>query len=86
LGDINNIKFEPHVNLPNFQFGPSGKKSQGGDGGTIMIFAEQVVGSGAMLADGGDGEMGGKGGNIHIETRTNNFKGKISANGGKSVK
>ena len=84
MGDINNIKIEPHLKLPKIQFGKSGKKGLGGDGGAIMIFTEELDGDGAILADGGDGEQGGKGGNIHIEARRSNFKGQLSVKGGDS--
>lgn len=82
MGDISSIKIEPHFKLPKIQFGKSGKKGEGGNGGTIVIFTEEMTGSGVILAD---GEMGGKGGNIHIEAKRNSFKGKISAKGGDKV-
>ncbi len=79
--DLNAVKIEPHFN---FKSSKAGRKEQGGQGGTILIFSEKIKGSGKISADGGDGQTGGSGGSIRIIAKDNNFRGKISAKGGKS--
>lgn len=59
-----------------------GRRS-GGNGGKIFIFAKEIRGNGKILADGGSGFVGGKGGEIHIVSEKNNFTGEVSAKGGK---
>lgn len=83
MGDINNIKFEPHFKLPKILFGKAGANGQGGQGGSIFVITEELTGEGEITADGGDGSIGGRGGQIHIQAKNNYFKGKISAKGGK---
>lgn len=63
---------------------PSLSPSVGGAGGGIFIFSKNFSGTGKILVDGGNGKIGGKAGEIHIETQNNNFKGELSAKGGKS--
>lgn len=84
MTDFNGIKIEPKIILPKLQFGRAGKDGQGGEGGSIMIIAEEIIGDGQIIANGGDGTTGGKGGSVHIQAIKNNFKGKISAKGGDS--
>lgn len=81
--DCNNVKLEPHFKL---QFGKGGKKGQGGDGGQVILMTENLSGEGRITTDGGDGEIGGKGGHVYIDAKENKFKGGISAKGGRSVK
>lgn len=75
LNAIKNLNFK-------FSLGKGGTSGIGGDGGSIMIIAETIIGDGKIIVDGGDGDRGGKGGNVHIQAKSNNFKGKISAKGG----
>ncbi|KKQ95610.1 MAG: hypothetical protein UV74_C0013G0286 [Candidatus Woesebacteria bacterium GW2011_GWB1_43_14] len=79
--DFNNLKIEPHFKL---NFGKSGKNGNGGDGGSIFIFTEKLAGDGKFLAHGGRGKHGGKGGNIKIIAKNNDFKGEVSVKGGDS--
>lgn len=60
--------------------------SRGGDGGQIMLIGEHLTGKGQISVDGGDGEIGGNAGKIHVQIRDNQFEGKISGKGGKSRK
>ena len=60
------------------------KKSKGGDAGNIFIAAKKIMGTGSIEANGGDGNIGGKGGKITVISDDNRFEGKISAEGGKS--
>lgn len=85
MPDFNNFKFKPHIKLPKVQFGRGGKRGRGGDGGQIFIFADKIVEKGKILADGGEGIIGGKGGNVHIVTKESKFAGIISSKGGKSA-
>lgn len=57
----------------------------GGDAGQIFIAARKIEGSGRITADGGEGNIGGKGGRITLISEDNQFGGEISAKGGKSV-
>lgn len=59
--------------------------ARGGDGGQIFIFTKKMSGNGSMSVNGGDGQVGGNAGKIHIEAEENEYIGKISANGGKSI-
>jgi hypothetical protein len=61
------------------------KKSQGGDGGELFIAARKMIGDGKITANGGDGDIAGKGGKVTIISENNKFKGEISAKGGKST-
>ena len=81
--DINNIKFEPHIKLPKIQLGKGGNSGRGGDGGQIILITEELVGTGTISVNGGDGLTGGNAGKINIQAKKNSFKGKISASGGK---
>lgn len=65
----------------------SNKKNinRGGDGGQVIIFGKNIKGDGPILVDGGNGPIGGNAGKIHIEAENYNYKGKISAKGGKSL-
>lgn len=60
--------------------------SFGGDGGSVIIISKKISGSGCISARGGSGDVGGKGGRVHIETIENDFKGSISTDGGDSKK
>lgn len=87
MGDINNIKLEPHFNIKSLlRIGKSTDISKGGDGGQIVIISEHISGEGKIIADGGDGTPGGKGGNIQIQAKNNSFTGNISARGGHNTK
>lgn len=59
---------------------------QGGKGGKIFIFTDQLSGDGLITVDGGDGLIGGDAGDMHIQARVNNFTGTVSAKGGKALK
>lgn len=60
--------------------------NKGGDGGNIFIAARKIQGGGKILADGGQGDIGGKGGNVSIISEDmSGFDGEISAKGGDSV-
>lgn len=65
------------------------KKSEevekGGDAGEIFIFSKTIKGNGKIQADGGDGNIGGKGGKIRLISNNNQFAGKISVKGGASL-
>ena len=61
-------------------------KGQGGQGGSVLIFCEEIKGNGEINVDGGNGLIGGKGGNINIIAKKNNLTGKLNAKGGKSLK
>ena len=67
-------------------FGKNGKNGQGGQGGSVLIYCEEINGSGDISATGGDGIIGGKGGDVNIITKKNNFSGKINVSGGKTNK
>lgn len=58
---------------------------KGGDAGEIFIAARKIIGDGKIIADGGDGSVGGKGGKVTIISEDNQFGGQISARGGKSL-
>lgn len=62
------------------------ESGRGGDAGNIFIAARKIRGDGRMTADGGDGSIGGKGGKIAVISEDNQFRGDISAKGGKSQK
>jgi len=64
---------------------PKTIEGTGGDGGIIMVMAQNLSGSGKIIADGGQGLVGGKGGNIRIQSEKNSFSGTISATGGNSI-
>lgn len=57
---------------------------RGGDGGKIIIVAKEIKGDGEFIADGGDGSVGGKGGEIHLYSEQNAFTGETSVRGGQS--
>ncbi len=57
---------------------------RGGNGGQVFIITEKMSGDGSISVDGGAGKIGGNAGKIHIESKVNNYAGKISAKGGKS--
>jgi hypothetical protein len=78
--DINAIK---NLDL-SLNFGKSGKVGDGGGGGSILIFAEEISGNGHISVDGGNGMKGGPAGNIKIIATKNKFNGAISAQGGDS--
>jgi hypothetical protein len=67
-------------------FGKNSKKGQGGQGGSILIYCEEISGSGEISATGGDGIIGGEGGSINVIANKNNFSGKINVSGGKTIK
>lgn len=83
MSDINGVKVELPITL---NFGKGGNIGDGGDGGSILIIADEMTGIGKISANGGDGKNGGKGGLINIQAKKSNFTGDISANGGKSEK
>lgn len=58
---------------------------RGGNAGEIFIAGRKIVGDGKISADGGSGSIGGKGGKISVISDDNQFTGKISAKGGKSL-
>ncbi|MEK7071006.1 MAG: hypothetical protein AAB966_04315 [Patescibacteria group bacterium] len=58
---------------------------RGGDAGEVFIAARKIIGDGKILADGGNGSIGGKGGKVTIISEDNQFAGQISAEGGKSL-
>jgi HNH endonuclease len=64
---------------------PIPASGHGGEGGTISLITERLSGSGKILAEGGRGSIGGKGGKIHIQSRINKFSGTISSSGGKAI-
>jgi len=87
MPDINNIKFEPHLNLPKIQFGKkSNDNKKGGQGAEVFIFSRNITGSGEIITDGGDGDEGGDAGVVRMISESNHFLGKISAKGGKSYR
>jgi len=57
----------------------------GGDAGEVFIVARKIIGNGKITADGGDGNIGGRGGKVTIISEDNQFSGHISARGGKSL-
>lgn len=57
---------------------------KGGHGGEVFIITEKISGDGSISADGGDGDIGGNAGKVHIESKVHNFTGKVSARGGKA--
>jgi len=81
MADFNNFKIEPHIKL---NIGKAGRDGSGGEGGTILIITEDLCGTGGLIADGGNGIIGGKGGSVIVEAKRNRFRGRISAKGGKS--
>jgi len=83
MADINNIKIEPHIKLPKLQFGNGGSSGRGGDGGQVILITEKLTGGGLISVDGGDGTVGGNAGKVHVQAKVNQFKGKISAKGGR---
>lgn len=60
------------------------KLNKGGDAGEVFIAARKIVGAGSIQANGGDGDIGGRGGKVTIISEDNQFTGNISARGGKS--
>src|SRR3989344_3509624 len=60
------------------------KRVPGGDAGEIFIAARRIRGNGKITADGGDGSVGGKGGEITLVTEDNQFEGEVSVRGGTS--
>ena len=58
---------------------------RGGDAGDIFVAARNIEGSGSFEARGGDGSVGGKGGNVTLITDNNQFSGIIDVQGGRSV-
>lgn len=60
------------------------KLNKGGDAGEVFIAARKIAGTGSIEANGGDGDIGGKGGKVIIISEDNQFAGNISARGGKS--
>lgn len=83
MGDINNIKFEPHLKFSKIQFGKAGSNGRGGNGGQVILITEKLMGGGTISVDGGEGMTGGDAGKVNIQAKENYFKGKISAKGGK---
>ncbi len=69
----------PNKKLDKFKIG------QGGDAGEVFITARKIIGDGKITVDGGDGSIGGKGGEVMIISEDNQFTGQISAKGGKSL-
>lgn len=69
----------------NQQIEKSEESGKGGDAGEIYIAARKITGGGAIIADGGRGSIGGKGGKVNIISEDNRFMGKVSAQGGKSI-
>lgn len=61
------------------------KKNKGGDAGEIFIFSKKIAGSGNIQADGGNGDVGGKGGKVTLISDINQFVGKVTAHGGFSI-
>lgn len=64
---------------------PTKKFSRGGNGGEVYIAARKIIGNGKIMADGGDGDIGGNGGKVTLLTDDNQFSGQISVKGGKSI-
>lgn len=58
---------------------------RGGDAGKVFIAARKIVGNGKITANGGGGCIGGRGGKITIISEDSQFKGDISARGGKLI-
>ena len=58
---------------------------RGGDAGEIFIAARKIIGDGKITADGGKGNIGGRGGRVTIISEDNQFGGEVSAKGGKSL-
>jgi len=68
-----------------FNFGKKNQKiGHGGDAGEVFIAARRIRGGGKIIADGGSGSIGGKGGKITVISDDNQFEGEISAKGGES--
>ena len=65
--------------------GAAGDFGQGGQGGTVMITAEKMTG-GNINVNGGDGQIGGSGGNVILNVKDLSLTEKIHAKGGKSKK
>jgi len=65
--------------------GAAGGPGQGGQGGTVMITAEKMIGGGIDV-NGGDGEIGGNAGTVKLQVRDLNLTTVIKAKGGKSNK
>ncbi len=63
--------------------GAAGGPGQGGQGGTVMIVAEKMIGGGIDVS-GGDGEIGGSAGTAVLHIKDLNLTTKIKAKGGKS--
>lgn len=60
--------------------------NRGGDGGKVFIAARKIQGSLKITADGGQGSISGKGGEVHlISDDMSEFNGEISARGGDVV-
>ena len=72
------------VKKTNWQTKKFNNFGKGGDAGEVFIVAKKIIGDGKITADGGDGCNGGKGGKVTVVSEDNNFKGGISAKGGKS--
>jgi len=79
MTDFNNVKIEPH-----FKLGVGKSEKTGNGEGSILIFTEKLTRDGKILARGGRGKHGGKGGNINIITKNNDFNGEVSVKGGDS--
>lgn len=60
-------------------------KNKGGDGGSVFIVAKKIIGDGKILADGGEGDIGGKGGKVTLISEDHQFTGEVSAKGGHSL-
>lgn len=65
--------------------GAAGGPGQGGQGGTVMIIAEKMIGGGIDVS-GGDGEIGGNAGTAVLQVKDLNLTAEIKAKGGKSNK
>lgn len=57
----------------------------GGKGGEIFTFTNQLSGNGLITVDGGDGRKGGDAGKIHNFANKNDFSGIMSAKGGNGI-
>ena len=57
----------------------------GGDGGDVLVIAKKIIGNGKIIADGGDGSSGGRGGRVTLISEDNQFSGAVSAKGGRSL-
>ncbi len=69
----------------NWQTKKSEEVGKGGDAGEIFIAARKIIGNGSITADVGNGNVGGKGGKVTIISEDNQFAGKVSTRGGKSI-